>query len=100
MASDYITFTIGKKKNIALIAHDNEKPKLIGWCSENKEALARHNLCGTGTTARMIADQTGLRVRAYNSGPFRRRSADRGQDRGRPDRFRRIFLRPADGPAP
>ena len=58
MASDYITFTIGKKKNIALIAHDNEKPKLIGWCSENKEALARHNLCGTGTTARMIADQT------------------------------------------
>ena len=31
MSSDYITFTIGKKKNIALIAHDNEKPKLISW---------------------------------------------------------------------
>lgn len=70
MSSDYITFTIGKKKNIALIAHDNEKPKLISWCQENKEILSNHNLCGTGTTARMIADQAGLRVKAYNSGPL------------------------------
>lgn len=31
MAKDYITFTIGPKKDIALIAHDNEKPKLIKW---------------------------------------------------------------------
>lgn len=27
MSQEYITFTIGSKKNIALIAHDNEKPK-------------------------------------------------------------------------
>lgn len=25
MSQEYITFTIGQKKNIALIAHDNEK---------------------------------------------------------------------------
>ena len=28
MSQEYITFTIGGKKNIALIAHDNEKAKL------------------------------------------------------------------------
>jgi len=66
----YITFTIPTEKNIALIAHDNEKPRLIEWCLENLEILKKHNLCGTGTTAKMIADKTGLRVRGYNSGPL------------------------------
>ena len=34
ITNEYVTFTIGKKKNIALIAHDNEKPKLIQWCKD------------------------------------------------------------------
>lgn len=70
MSSDYITFTIKEEKGIALIAHDNEKPKLIGWCRKNKEILERHRLYGTGTTSRMIADATGLSIRAFNSGPL------------------------------
>lgn len=70
MNSDYITFTIREKKNIALIAHDNEKPKLIEWCIEHKEILKNHKLYGTGTTARMITDKTGLTVKGYNSGPL------------------------------
>ena len=70
MSQEYITFTIGSKKNIALIAHDNEKPKLIAWCKEHKAELEKHNLYGTGTTARMITDQTGLTVKGYNSGPL------------------------------
>lgn len=70
MNSDYITFTIEEKKDIALIAHDNEKPKLIEWCKKHYDILKNHNLYGTGTTARMIADQTGLRIKAYNSGPL------------------------------
>ena len=70
MDDNYITLTIGKKKNIALIAHDNKKPDLINWCEENKEILMRHTLCGTGTTARMITDRTGLQVKGYNSGPL------------------------------
>ena len=70
MSSDYITFTIKEEKGIALIAHDNEKPKLIGWCRKNKEILERHRLYGTGTTSRMIADGTGLSIRAFNSGPL------------------------------
>lgn len=70
MNCDTITFTIGKKKDIALIAHDNEKAKLIAWCREHYEELKRHNLHGTGTTARMVTDKTGLTVRGYNSGPL------------------------------
>lgn len=70
MAQDFITLTIEKQKNIALIAHDNKKKELIDWCETNKEILKQHFLCGTGTTARMIADHTGLPVRGYNSGPL------------------------------
>lgn len=70
MNGDTITFTIGKQKKIALIAHDNKKHELIEWCAANKELLSRHFLCGTGTTAKMITEQTGLPVRGYNSGPL------------------------------
>ena len=70
MSEDKITLTIGKQKNIALIAHDSKKKELIAWCEENKEVLKKHFLCGTGTTSRMITDATGLPVRGYNSGPL------------------------------
>ncbi len=70
MRKDLLTLTIGKQKNIALIAHDGKKADLIDWCDEHKEILNRHFLCGTGTTARMITDKTGLPVKGYNSGPL------------------------------
>lgn len=70
LQDDFITLTLEKKKNIALIAHDNEKNALIEWCKEHRETLVKHTLCGTGTTARMITDQTGLPVKGYNSGPL------------------------------
>ena len=68
--NDFITLTIGKQKNIALIAHDGKKKELIQWCMDNKSILEKHFLSGTGTTARMITDATGLPVRGYNSGPL------------------------------
>ena len=70
MNDNYITLTIGKKKNIALIAHNNKKADLIEWCEHNKDILTQHFLCVTGTTARMITDKTGLPVKGYNSGPL------------------------------
>ena len=70
MSEEFIALTIEKQKNIALIAHDNKKAELIDWCNEHKEILKKHFLCGTGTTARMITDQTGLPVKGYNSGPL------------------------------
>lgn len=65
-----LELTIPKQKNIALIAHDGKKKDIIDWCQAHKEILARHFLCGTGTTARMIADATGLPVKGFNSGPL------------------------------
>lgn len=70
MENDYITLTIGKQKNIALIAHDGKKQEMIRWCQDNEEILRRHFLCGTGTTARLITEKTGLPVKGYNSGPL------------------------------
>ncbi len=70
MDDSRITLTIGKQKNIALIAHDGKKAEIIEWCDQHKDVLSRHFLCGTGTTAKMITDKTGLPVRGYNSGPL------------------------------
>ncbi|MCL2567889.1 MAG: methylglyoxal synthase [Oscillospiraceae bacterium] len=61
---------IGKQKTIALIAHDNQKDEIVAWAKQNKELLQRHFLCGTGTTARLIAKQTSLPITAYQSGPL------------------------------
>jgi methylglyoxal synthase len=65
-----VEFVMPEQKNIALIAHDNKKHELIEWCKENKTILEHHFLCGTGTTAKMVADNTGLPVRGFNSGPL------------------------------
>ncbi len=70
MDNEFVTFTIGKQKNIALIAHDGKKKELIEWCAENQDILKNHFLCGTGTTARLVAEKTGLPVKGYNSGPL------------------------------
>ena len=70
MDDEFVTLTIGQQKNIALIAHDGKKQEMLEWCEWNKELLGKHFLCGTGTTAKMITDRTGLPVRGYNSGPL------------------------------
>ncbi|WP_310603908.1 methylglyoxal synthase [Anaerosporobacter sp.] len=67
---DFINFTIGEQKSIALIAHDSKKAELVDWVQQHREVLKNHKLCGTGTTARLIADKTNLFVKGYNSGPL------------------------------
>lgn len=61
---------MGKQKKIALIAHDNRKSDLIDWCDFNEGSLSRHKLFGTGTTGTMIAEEIGLDVTPFNSGPL------------------------------
>lgn len=65
-----ITFNMQPQKKIALIAHDGKKQELVNWAEKNKDILRKHNLCGTGTTARLITEKTGLTVKGYNSGPL------------------------------
>ncbi len=67
---NFVTFEMEKTKHIALVAHDGKKKELVEWCEKNKEILKGHFLCGSGTTARLISEKTGLPVKAYNSGPL------------------------------
>lgn len=59
-----------KVKTIALIAHDNKKAAMVNWALKNKETLAKYSLCGTGTTAKLVAEATDLPVKKYLSGPL------------------------------
>ena len=57
-------------KTIALIAHDNKKAEMVNWAMKNKSVLEKYELCGTGTTAKLVADATDLKVKRYLSGPL------------------------------
>lgn len=56
--------------NIALIAHDKEKPNMISLCVRYKDALMGCNLVATGTTGKLIKQATGLDVKCMKSGPL------------------------------
>lgn len=58
------------RKRITLVAHDHMKESLLAWARVHREALAHHELSGTGTTGGLIADALGLPVHRYLSGPI------------------------------
>ena len=70
MAHEGTAQIMDEHKRIALVAHDNRKEALVEWCDENKHTLKRHFLLGTGTTAKLIAEATGLPVKGFKSGPL------------------------------
>ncbi|QUH19740.1 methylglyoxal synthase [Alkaliphilus sp. B6464] len=70
IVNDYTIIKMKKQKNIALIAHDNRKEDLVNWVKVNKDRLENHFLCGTGTTAKLIADTAKLPIIAFKSGPL------------------------------
>jgi len=55
---------------IALIAHDHKKADLRDWARFNRGLLARHDLCATGTTGRLLGDELGLPITCFLSGPL------------------------------
>jgi len=64
------SITTARRKNIALIAHDNLKRDLLEWATYNRGTLGRHDLFGTGTTGGMLNGELGLTVHRFRSGPF------------------------------
>jgi len=64
------TVVMGKKKRIAMIAHDNRKQDLLEWAKFNKGSLASHDLYATGTTGAILASELGLNVKKFKSGPL------------------------------
>ena len=58
------------KPVLALIAHDNKKAEMVAWAMKHKETLKQYSLCGTGHTAKMVEEATGLPVKQFLSGPM------------------------------
>ncbi len=62
--------SIGVRKKIALVAHDNKKRDLLEWAKYNRILLANHELYATGTTGRMVEEQLKIPVTKLQSGPL------------------------------
>ncbi|GBG56839.1 methylglyoxal synthase [Sporomusaceae bacterium FL31] len=57
-------------KTIALIAHDRKKQEMLEFVRVHTSLLAQHKLVATATTGRLIAENTGLEVTTFLSGPL------------------------------
>ncbi|WP_191236676.1 methylglyoxal synthase [Cobetia marina] len=62
--------TLAERKRIALVAHDGKKDEMLAWAMRWRDELSRHQLLGTGTTARRISKELGLEVEGLMSGPL------------------------------
>jgi methylglyoxal synthase len=58
------------RKRIALIAHDNCKAEMLEWARFNRGTLSAHELHATGTTGALLANELGLEVNRFFSGPL------------------------------
>jgi methylglyoxal synthase len=61
---------VQRKKRIALVAHDLRKQDLLKWVQINQHRLAGHTLFGTGTTGKLLNDNSALEVQRLKSGPL------------------------------
>lgn len=55
---------------IAFIAHDKKKDDIIDFVKRYKNIFEGHELFGTGTTAKLISEATGLKIHGFLSGPL------------------------------
>lgn len=67
---DLRNLAIGKRKQIALVAHDNMKRDLLEWAEFNRELLSCHDLYATGTTGALLENKLGLKIHRLQSGPL------------------------------
>lgn len=56
--------------NIALIAHDNRKERMVNFAIAYEPLLKPHQLYATGTTGTRIMEATNLEVHRFLSGPL------------------------------
>jgi len=58
------------RKRVVMIAHDNRKKDMLNWATFNVGTLSRHELSATGSTGKLLADNLGLPIHRYLSGPL------------------------------
>ncbi len=56
--------------NIALVAHDQMKNTMVGFCIGYESILKKYGLYATGTTGKRIMDETELSINRLASGPL------------------------------
>ena len=56
--------------NIALVAHDEMKDTMIGFCIAYENILKKYGLYATGTTGKRIMNETELTIKRLESGPL------------------------------
>jgi methylglyoxal synthase len=59
-----------RDKRIALVAHDNKKQTLVEWARYNRDLLAQHEVCATGTTGEILERELGFNITKLQSGPL------------------------------
>ncbi len=69
MESNKIAAT-AETKRIALVAHDNKKGDLLEWARFNRDLLAEHRICSTGTTGALLERELDIPVIKLQSGPL------------------------------
>jgi methylglyoxal synthase len=62
--------SMGHRKRITLVAHDNKKRDLLEWAKYNQRLLAQHELYATGTTGTLIEQALDLSITKLQSGPL------------------------------
>ena len=60
----------GRRKYVALIAHDDKKDDMIALAKEWREILSHEALLATNTTGTVLEAETGLAVTKMLSGPL------------------------------
>ncbi|MBP2028100.1 methylglyoxal synthase [Acetoanaerobium pronyense] len=56
--------------NIALIAHDKKKEMLVNFVIAYKHILSKHQIFATGTTGKLVEENTKIPVFKFLSGPL------------------------------
>ena len=57
-------------KRIALVAHDERKQDMLEWIRFNSTKLSEHEIYATGTSGKIIAENSQLHVNRLKSGPM------------------------------
>ena len=53
--------------NIALMCHNKKQELMVQFCTAYCGVLAKHTVCATNATGRMVAEATGLKVNLFLS---------------------------------
>ncbi|HVF01578.1 MAG TPA: methylglyoxal synthase [Rubrobacteraceae bacterium] len=64
----YNKIAMGRRKKVALVAHDNTKFDLLEWAGHNRDLLSEHEVFATGMTGGMLERELSIEVTKLQSG--------------------------------